>query len=91
MPSNSTHTLEIKHNGQHLMAGDDSCRIVFQNLTGENFEALGPWALHTHQQYMEDIQCLLDVTFKAGDVVTIHAIGQAEATRTHTIPANVLS
>lgn len=89
----------IRLDGKNLMTGDDrSCHIVFNNLSGRNFQTRPLWQTLTHADYLAYMAAQLRVRQWRG-VLTLHdatgeEIDQHEfvplAEQSSSLPANVV-
>lgn len=78
------YTHEVRLNNALLCKGHDNCSLVFKNLSGENFITPSILKEQTHQQYLAEMEHLLDTKFNAGDVLTLSRVGEGKPERSHT-------
>lgn len=81
---------ELRINGETFMTGDESIRMIFQNLSGENFVKPRPGLMFSHAEYLSMME--REFSFQShGAELTYHVAGNDTALRTHTFqPAEVL-
>lgn len=78
-------TERVMLNGKFLIGGTEGTgRIIFKNLSGENFQPGRPAFFQTHGQYLAQMQHELGCEFAEGDVITLHIAGQDQQETTLT-------
>lgn len=72
-------THEIRLNGARILKGDQtSVAVIYNNLSGRNFENPQPWRDGTHADYLAMMQRELGVTFD-GATIELAEVGQPAA------------
>ncbi|MBK4736168.1 DUF7688 family protein [Noviherbaspirillum pedocola] len=62
----------LRLNGQQIMTGDDvSCRVIFNNLSGRNFQNRELWQTQSYEDYLAWMGAHLRVLRWSGEV-TLH-------------------
>lgn len=81
-------TERIMLNDIFLVGGNEGTgRVIFKNLSGENFDTERPAFFQTHGQYLAQIQHLLGCQFAEGDVISLRIEGSEQPEVVHTFTA----
>lgn len=62
---------QIQINGQPVIWGHDSIRVVYFNLSGRNFENPAPWQSQTYDQYLGYMQSQFPGDFLPGQTMQL--------------------
>ena len=70
---------EIRHNGAFLMRGDKlSIGVIFNNLTGRNFDNPPSWSSGSHAEYLAMMEGKLNVSFRDSVIELVEGGKQSE-------------
>lgn len=65
---------EIHLNGKRLVKGDEgTIKVIFNNLTGKNFDNQPTWKTQTHAEYLSMMAAEYGVTFAAGFIELVNS------------------
>jgi hypothetical protein len=77
---------ELRINGESILSGNGAIRVIFNNLTGKNFEQPSSTLLYSHADYLAMMEREFSFT-AASAVLTFHVAGNDTALFTHAFPA----
>jgi len=81
------HTHLLTLNGVDICKGDDTLRVIFNNLNGENFKKAEVWRDQDHPGYLAMMEQELKVSFATGSELALFMTDAEKAIATYVFPA----
>lgn len=75
-------------NGVEICKGDDTLRVIFNNLNGENFKKAEAWRDQDHPGYLAVMERELNVSFAPGSELALFMTNAEKAISTYVFPAS---
>lgn len=82
------HTHLLTLNGVEICKGDNTLRVIFNNLNGENFKKAEPWRDQDHPGYLTVMERELKVSFAPGSELALFMTDAEKAISTYVFPAS---
>ena len=79
----AAHTHLLTLNGVEICKGDDTLRVMFNNLNGENYKKAEPWRDQDHHGYLAMMERELNVSITPGAELALFTTDSDKAISTH--------
>lgn len=85
----AAHTHLLTLNGVEICKGDDTLRVMFNNLNGENYKKAEPWRDQDHHGYLAMMERELNVSITPGAELALFSTDSEQAISTYVFPSAI--